>query len=132
MNLNQKPDICLFTETWLSHILVPPRIEGFIDFHQYFQESRGGVSLYISNQYTISDANPCFSQTFESIGKIVSMNNVPYLILCIYRPPNSNTNTFLRNVEAYVSQLPIQHYNVSHWIIGGDFNIVFFCKIQLC
>ena len=56
------------------------------------------------------------------------MNNVPYLILCIYRPPNSNTNTFLRNVEAYVSQLPIQHYNVSHWIIEGDFNIVFFAK----
>ena len=35
MKLNKKPDICLFTETWLSHRLVPPRIEGFIDFFQY-------------------------------------------------------------------------------------------------
>ena len=50
MNLNQKPDICLLTETWLSHRLVPPRIEGFMDFHQYCQERRGrGVFLYISN-----------------------------------------------------------------------------------
>ena len=66
MNLNQKPDICLFTETWLSHRLVPPHIEGFIDFHQYSQEHRSGsVSLHISNQYTKSDMNPYLSQTFK-------------------------------------------------------------------
>ena len=46
MNMNHKPDICLVTETLLFHILVPPRIEGFIDFQQYCQECRGGgVSL---------------------------------------------------------------------------------------
>ena len=33
MNLNQTPDKCLFIETWLSQILIPPRIEGFVDFH---------------------------------------------------------------------------------------------------
>ena len=79
MNLNQKPDICLFTETWLSHGLVPSHIERFIDFHQYRQERRGGgVSLCISNQNTISDVSPCASQTLESISKVVSINNVPY------------------------------------------------------
>ena len=101
MNLNQKADIYLFTEIWLSHRLVPPRIEGLINFHQYRQERGiGGVSLYISNKYTISDVNPCLFHIFESIGKIVSINNVPYLILCINRPPNSNTKTFLPDVEA--------------------------------
>ena len=72
--------------------------------------------------------NLCLSQTFESIDKIVSINNVPYLILCIYRPPSSNTETFLHDVEAHLSQLSIQNYNVSHWIIGGDFNIDLFAK----
>ena len=129
INLNHKSDIYLFTETWLSRRLVPPRIEGFIDFHQFRQERRGGgVSLYISNQFTTSDVNPCLSQTFESIGKIVSINNISYSILCIYRPPNSNTETFLRDVEAYLSQLSILYYNFSYWIIGGDFNIDLFAK----
>ena len=124
MNLNQKPDIGLFTENWLSHKLVPPRIEGFIDFYQYRQERRGrGVFLYISYQYTISEVNPCLSQTSKSIGKIVSINNVPYSILCIYWPPNSNTETFLHDVEDYLSQLSIQYYNVSHLIIGGDLTL---------
>ena len=128
MNLNQKPDICFFTETWLTHKLVPPRYEGLIDFYQYCQERRGGgVSLFISNQYTILDVNPCLSQTFDSIGKIVSKNNVSYLILCINRPPNSNTETFLHDVEANLSQLSIQYY-VSHWIIGSNFNIDLFAK----
>ena len=72
--------------------------------------------------------NPCLSQTFESIGIIVSINNVPYLILSVYRPPNNNTETFLHDVEAYLSQLSIQYYSVSHWIIGGDFNIDLFAK----
>ena len=71
---------------------------------------------------------PCLSHTFESIGKIVFINNVPYLILCIYRPPDSITETFLHDVEAYLSQSSIQYYNVSHWIIGGDFNIDLFAK----
>ena len=84
--------------------------------------------MYISNQYTVSDANPYLSQTFESIGKIVSLNNVPYLILCIYQPPNSNIETFLHDVEAYLSQLSIQYFIVSHWIIRGDFNIDLFAK----
>ena len=54
--------------------------------------------------YTVSDENPCLSQTFELIGEILSINNVPYLILCIYRLPNSNTEIFLHDVEAYLSQ----------------------------
>ena len=45
MNLNQTPEICSFTEIWLSHRLVPLRIEGFIDFHQYRQERRNGGVL---------------------------------------------------------------------------------------
>ena len=56
------------------------------------------------------------------------INTAPYLILCIYRPPNSNTETFLYDIKAYLSQLSIQYYNVSHWIIEGDFNIDLFVK----
>ena len=121
MNMNQKPDICLFTKTWLSHRLVSPRTEGFIDFHQYRQErTGGGVSLYISNQNTILDVNPCLFQTFESIGKIVSINNVPYLILCIYWPPNSNTKTFLHDDEAYLLPFTIvnsilKYFSLDNW-----------------
>ena len=58
--------------------------------------------------------NPCLSQTFESIGKIIYINDVPCLILCIYRPPHNNTETFLHDIEVYLSQLSIQYYNVSY------------------
>ena len=53
--------------------------------------------------------NPCLFQTLESIGKIVSINNVPYLILYLSRLFNSNTETFLHDVEDYLSQLSIQY-----------------------
>ena len=36
--------------------------------------------------------------------------------------------TFLHDVETYLSQLSIQYYNVSHWIIGDDFNLDLFAK----
>ena len=34
-------------------------------------------------------------------------------------PPDSNTETFLRDFEAYLLQLSIQYFNGSHWMIGG-------------
>ena len=74
--------------------------------------------------------NPYLSKTFESIGKIVSINNVPYLISCIYRQPKTNTETCLHDVEAYLSQFSIQYCNFSHWIIWGDFNVDLFAKFN--
>ena len=47
------------------------------------------------------------------IGKTVSINNAPYLILCIYWPCNGNTETFLHDVTANLSHLSIQYCNVS-------------------
>ena len=85
--MNQKLGIYFLNKTWLSYRLVPPSIE-FIEFHQCRQERKvGGASLYIDDKYTAYSVNPCLSETAESIDKIVFINNLTSLVLCIYRPP---------------------------------------------
>lgn len=94
-SMEKVPDICMFSETWLSPKSLLPCFEGLSGFHNFRQEQTGGgVSVFIGNNYVTSDIIQCDSQTCESIGKIVTINSVLYLVVCVYRPPSGDIEMF--------------------------------------
>lgn len=95
------PDICFFSETWLSHNASAPNFDNYTGHHMICEGRGGGVSIYVQNCFDCDDIPCCTSKnTFECVGTVVNVNDCVSLVsICVYRPPNTDVIVFLEELE---------------------------------
>ncbi len=124
-SLNNKPRICLFTETWLSENLLAPN---FINYsgHHMCRDGRigGGVSIYVHNDLQGHEIKCSNMSTFEYNGVIVKIDeSMSVLAICIYRPPSTDVHIFLDELDQLFVSVANDYPHIDKLIVGGDFNI---------
>ena len=123
---SRKIAILAITETWLKPSdtlsclsdLTPP---GFSLLHKPRTHGRGGgVGFLISNEFKVTDYTiPSFS-TFECICLKVSGCSFEGLVLCMYHPEPSHSDTFYQEFQELLELLiPL----ATEFYILGDFNL---------
>lgn len=127
-NVNIKFDIIGLTETWFNENNVNRYdMDGYV--HEYnYRKSRkgGGVSLFIKNNIKYKPRADldviCESAEalFIEVSKDVVGCDKNIVIGCIYRPPDSNIETFIRSLSNIFNRLNRENNMV---YLMGDFNI---------
>lgn len=125
-NLNYSFPILGFTETWLKpYNLDIFNYTGYNQEHDIRPEQQGGgVSLFIANQllYTRRNDiqfNPSFNHVIINIDKKELESHFDISVIVIYRPPNTDTSTFLDELE---NMLKILQKEKKIIFLLGDFN----------
>jgi len=122
--------VLAFSETWLTDdvfSLFP--LPNYLSFHSCRKKKRGGgVSLYVLNTFD-AGARDDLSTEFDSTNTESIFIEIPpcqqfigksILIGCIYRPPDSDHNTF---IDALQSTLESITKESKLCFLLGDFNI---------
>ena len=124
------------SETWLKNNM--PNNLCHIDGFQIIRNDRctlneqghikrgGGLMLYVKDTYEYSDIE---SQHHTVCNKDLELQTInlklkntrPIYIINVYRPPDGNTDSFIKLLEATIEWLPQKNH--CHIIMGGDFNI---------
>lgn len=122
--------VLAFSETWLTDdvfSLFP--LPNYVSFHSCRKNKRGGgVSLYVLNSFdagTRDDLSAELDTTntesiFIEIPSCQQFNGKSILIGCIYRPPDSDHNTF---IDALQSTLELISKESKLCFLLGDYNI---------
>lgn len=127
-------DILCVSESW-----VRSNEQKFINFPRYSIKSyfcreifiHGGVLILVKNSLVSTEitdvVNLSIERIFECAAVKLTINNVSYCILCLYRAPNSDVNIFLSQLETCLNSLTNnnRYYKI---IICGDININLFDK----
>lgn len=120
------PEILCFAETWVNKD--DPMIPIFNSYDHLSQPrlfgKHGGVSILIHkdiNYIQLELQDFYVSKIFEVIGAKLLLNNSFLIILCVYRSPNTDIETFFNKFSKLLSK-----YNEFDFIIAGDFNINLF------
>jgi hypothetical protein len=124
-SLNNKPDICFFSETWLSNNALAPHFANYSGHHMVREGRGGGVSIYVQNCFDCHEMPCCTTKsTFECVGTVVKVNeSLSVLSICIYRPPNTDINVFFDELEELFVSVTNAYPRIDRLIVGGDFNI---------
>ncbi len=112
-SLNTKPHVCVFTETWISsnHIA--------LQFADYEHQHGDGISIYVQNGFQFLSISCPSVRTFECIGMIVKINDLQsVLVVCIYRPPNTDVNIFLSELEDLFDFFVTSYPTLDKWMVG--------------
>ena len=124
--IDQKLDILLLTETWLSNnISDNAKIKNMTPVtHNFYhvpreERSGGGVGIFVNKLYKVSIQNQYVANSFEHINVKISSNNKNIQVIVLYRPPNTNKRIFLEEFSEFL-QLQNENKNI---LICGDFNI---------
>lgn len=118
-------DCICFSETWLNHSSVNLcNILNYVSHHVMRENNKrgGGVSIYIRNCISsrrIDNLCMCF-EYIESLFLDCSRNGTRFIVGVIYRPPNTDFNSFLEALETVIADLSILRCN--NIVISGDFN----------
>jgi hypothetical protein len=125
LSLHSKPQVCMFSETWLTGAVLPPQFYGYKGFHQMRSgKSSGGVSIYVSMNATTDVLKLPVFNAFEVIALQVMVNQLDaFLAVCVYRPPNTNVDVFFEELDSMLVYLAREYPSVSKWAVGGDFNV---------
>lgn len=116
------PHIILLTETWIK-TSGKFQVFNILNYKQYSitrgnKKKGGGVSVYIQNKITSTLIKTCYNESIEYVLVKLELNtSYDFYILALYRPPSSNINEFLKNLEEI-----LQLYD-KRLIIAGDMNI---------
>lgn len=127
-NINIKFDIIGLSETWFNENNIDRyHLEGYVHEHNYRKEKRGGgVSLFIKNNVNYKpreDLNVLCGSVealFIEVSKDVIGCNKNIVLGCIYRPPDSNIEQFIKNISDVFNVLNRENNTV---YLLGDFNI---------
>lgn len=123
---DEQPDVVAFTEFGLSkeeaeilHIQNYVLMDCFARIHK----KAGGAALYCKTVLDCSPLDLSFFQKemdFEVTGCIVDRKNDKFAVICLYRSPNGNMDTFLNTLPQLMSFASNRCKNVA---ICGDINI---------
>ena len=104
---NDKPDVLLLCETWLTPFSPILKIPGYETFQcNRTAKKGGGVAILLADKYRCKILDVQFiSQEFESIFVKLELRNGECVCLgSIYRPPNTNPVKFIEEYCSVVSQ----------------------------
>src|SRR6266404_2738527 len=119
-------DCIIVTETWANSFDMNNGQYDIPGFNLLFdcRENRrgGGVAMYISNNYNISQISLRFSHS-NAVGCLLKYKNAKGLddilmLVGIYRPPDADVDLFLTELAACLNT----HCNITA-IVAGDINI---------
>ena len=118
-------DIILLSETWLTPFSPTLNIPGYTLYRQDQNHKKGGgVAILVSNKLrctVLDEINSNLPET-ECLSVSVSLCNGDTCIFCsMYRPPNSNIQTFLASYNSLISE--IKKKRPSNIIVGLDHNL---------
>ena len=118
-------DVILLSETWLTPFSPNLNIPGYTLYRQdQIQKKGGGVAILVSNKLrctVLDEINSNLPET-ECLAVSVSLRNGGSCVLCsMYRPPNSNIQTFLASYNSLLSV--IKKKRPTSIIIGLDHNL---------
>ena len=127
-NLNMTFSVIGLSETWIqeSNVLISG-IDGYKCEHVYREKKTGGgVSLFVKNSidYTKRDDLIMLNDSIETVfieveaNILKTLNNV--IIGVIYRPPNSDINSFMSDLKCILSKLDKEKKCI---YVMGDFNL---------
>ena len=100
LDLSQfKANVALVTETWFNSKVTDNCVS--IDSYDLYHKDRskrkgGGVCVYVSNNVQCS-VMPYYnsSDCVEALWLVCVFSNVTYCIVCLYHPPDVNTNQLI-------------------------------------
>ena len=113
------------TETWFTdnpHTMYSLSSHNLI-FNNRVNRRGGGVAMYVPTHlhYIILDELNTMNQTMESVFiEIISSKRNNFVVGTIYRPPSSDHNAFLLEIQQLLSNPLLQN---KHCILMGDFNV---------
>ena len=126
-----RPDVIALSEIFNIGELADLQLRGY---HKLLykcrpppNDSRGGVGLFINNQYTVKIRNDlCLfvPHVFESIFAEICKDKKSFIVASIYRPntlPLGSVNSFLQHMSTTLQLLT----HIKNCFIMGDFNIDF-------
>lgn len=128
--INEKEaDVCCFSETFLNddevNIL---QLDGYKKVANFCRKRKkcGGVVIYVKNTIDCNEiqwiSEMSIESHFECCGIVITGLN--FLIVCVYRSPNSNLEIFLNKLEYLLYKITIRPRNrFKSVFILGDFNV---------
>lgn len=122
-------DICCFSETFLkNHESETVQLEGYIKAAHFSRKKvcRGGVCIYVKNQISYNKLDwineMSIEKHFECCG--ITVSDLNYTVVCVYRTPGSNLNLFIQCFENLLHKLTLRTRAIPKKVlILGDFNI---------
>lgn len=121
------PDLLLITEHWSNdNVLECVKFKnGLYTLASSFSRNNkkgGGAAIFIKNNITfqvLDFSKFCVEGLLEAAGITTKIDNETYIIICIYRPPISNIDSFLSILSELVDSLS----STSNCVLMGDFNV---------
>ena len=121
-NLKSLPVVIICTESWITPDTVNDfEISNYKSHHVVRHDKKGGgVTVYVLNGYdSFKNQSLSFTNVYmEQIAVNVKINQTNYLILGLYRIPDSNCNLFIDHVDELLA-----NRNTKNFILAGDMNI---------
>lgn len=126
----QKPDLCVFTESWLSDDI--PNSAILIDEYCVFRQDRsdrngGGLLCYVRDSLSCSEIDLHFISSSSSRTEFLAifLNDIRLLVICVYHP-FWNDSSAHRDAITRLTEI-IDHHRLIHGselkiILCGDFN----------
>ena len=115
-------DVIIISETWLNdELCIFYNLNGFQSFFSNRYDRRGGgIAVYVRNGIKCNLLSKCSDIFYGLWLEIIdfSFEFKKFYIGAYYRPPNSNKNKFLDNLEINLSK-----YSNFKCCLAGDFNI---------
>ena len=105
-------------------------MEGYLQFDVFRSNFGGGVKVYCSSHLDPKIVTPLtfVNNYLEIVCLTFKLNSVPYYLMCIYRPPMTDINSFNEFFfEEVITKLPAN----AECIMSGDFNINLFNPLNL-
>ena len=123
--------VIVLYETWLSEITdFGFEMPGYADINIYRNNFGGGIKIFYESSYNVEILNELsfVNNVFESLVFILSGHGIKYLIISLYRPPNSDPNVFIEMLTLNIlSKLDCNE----KIILIGDVNINLFNPYNL-
>lgn len=92
-------DIVILNETWLDeHDTKFFNIPNYTSFHSVRKKVGGGVSIYVLNSFSESNLNVVLEEQNANY-LAVDIMRLNFTIITAYRPPSSNIQTFIENID---------------------------------
>lgn len=136
---DHKPDVAVFTETWLDSETPSQAID--IDRYFTFRRDRncfgGGIVCYISDRYSVCEVDILPTCSCETEFLPLYIKNLRLLVICCYHPVWNNAAkhedaiSFIVQVIDNVLSSPLYHPD-SRVVLCGDFNDLHKFKNRIC
>jgi len=112
-------NIIILCETWLLNDY-EFKLNGYTTINSLGTLNKSdGVTVLIRESINILKIEKQVLLNCNSIQLIIKINELIFSLICIYRSPNDNLESFLTGIDLFLSQINKQHIN----IISGDINI---------